>query len=95
MDTWIGWCVHERVWQRIPADMRAIIQEASLAAGGFMTERTQSVQAELVRKFQEAGLTIVSDLNMDALQKATEVVYSAIPNWTPGLHATVKQILAG
>jgi TRAP-type C4-dicarboxylate transport system substrate-binding protein len=59
-----------------------------------MTERTQAVQADLVKKFQEAGLTIVGDLNMDALQKATEGVYSAIPNWTPGLHATVKKILA-
>lgn len=66
--------MNERVWQRIPADMRTIIQEESLAAGDFMTERTQAVQADLVKKFQEAGLTIVSDLNMDALQKATESV---------------------
>jgi TRAP-type C4-dicarboxylate transport system substrate-binding protein len=93
--SWVGWVVNERVWQRIPADMRTIIQEESLAAGDFMTERTLAVQADLVKKFQEAGLTIVSDLNMDALQKATESVYAAIPNWTPGLHATVKKILAG
>ena len=75
--------------------MRTIIQEESIAAGDFMTERTLAVQAELIGRFRDAGLTIVSDLNMDALQKATESVYSAIPNWTPGLHATVKRILAG
>jgi TRAP-type C4-dicarboxylate transport system substrate-binding protein len=60
-----------------------------------MTEKTLAVQAELAKRFQDAGVTIVSDVNLDALQKATESVYSAIPNWSPGLHGRVKQILAG
>jgi TRAP-type C4-dicarboxylate transport system substrate-binding protein len=58
-----------------------------------MTDKTLAVQAELTKRFQDAGVTIVSDVNLDALQKATESVYSAIPGWTPGLHNRVKQIL--
>lgn len=91
--SWIGWIVNERVWQRIPVDMRAIIQEEANAAANFMTEKTISGQAELTKRFQDAGITVINDVNIPALQKATESVYSAIPNWTPGLHAKVKQIL--
>ena len=92
--SWIGWCIHERVWQRIPADMRAIVQEEAIAAGDFMTERTMAAEADLLKRFREAGLQIVSDLDFPALQKATERVYSAVPNWSPGLHDTIKKILA-
>jgi TRAP-type C4-dicarboxylate transport system substrate-binding protein len=92
--SWIGWCIHERVWQRIPADMRTIVQEEAIAAGDFMTERTMAAEADLLKRFREAGLQIVSDLDLPALQKATERVYSAVPNWSPGLHDTIKKILA-
>jgi len=91
--SWIGWVINERVWQRIPAELRPMVQEEAIAAGDFMTERTLAAQAELTKRFQDAGLTIVSDVNLDALQKATEIVYSAIPGWSPGLHGKVKQIL--
>jgi len=40
-------------------------------------------------------LQIVSDLDFPALQTATERVYSAVPSWSPGLHDTIKKILAG
>jgi len=92
--SWIGWCIHERVWQRIPADMRVIVQEEAIAAGDFMTERTMAAEADLLKRFREAGLQVVSDLDFPALQKATERVYSAVPNWSPGLHDTIKKILA-
>jgi TRAP-type transport system periplasmic protein len=91
--SWVGWVINERVWQRIAADLRPMVQEECIAAGDFMTEKTLAVQAELTKRFQDAGITIVSDVNLDALQKATESVYSAIPNWSPGLHGRVKQIL--
>lgn len=92
--SWVGWVINERVWRRIPEDLKPMVQEECIAAGDFMTEKTLAVQAELAKRFQDAGITIVSDVNLDALQKATEGVYSAIPNWTPGLHGRVKQILA-
>ena len=58
-----------------------------------MTTRTLEIDNEYIKRFQDAGVTVVRDLDYAALQKATESVYSAIPNWTPGLHARVKQIL--
>jgi tripartite ATP-independent transporter DctP family solute receptor len=91
--SWIGWIMNERLWQRIPADLRAIIQEEADAAAAFMTTRTLEIDNEYIKRFQDAGVTVVRDLDYAALQKATESVYSAIPNWTPGLHARVKQIL--
>ena len=91
---WIGWVVNERVWQKIPAEMRTIIQEEAMAAADFLTEKTNAGQAELTKRFQDAGVTIISDVNIPALQKATEKVYANIPGWTPGLHTKVKQILA-
>ena len=51
----------------------------------------------MLRDKVEGALTPVprhTACSAKALQKATESVYSAIPNWTPGLHATVKKILA-
>jgi TRAP-type C4-dicarboxylate transport system substrate-binding protein len=74
--------------------MRVIVQEEAIAAGDFMTERTMAAEADLLKRFREAGLQIVSDLDFPALQKATERVYSAVPNWSPGLHDTIKKILA-
>lgn len=92
--SWIGFIINERVWQRIPNDMRDLMMEEVNAAANFLTEKTMAGQVELAKRFQDAGLTVVSDVNIAALQKATEGVYSAIPNWTPGLHGRVKQILA-
>lgn len=92
--SWVGWIINERVWQRIPNDLKPMVQEEAIAAGDFMTEKTNAGAEELIKRFQEAGVTVVRDVDLSALQKATEGVYANIPNWTPGLHTRVKQILA-
>jgi len=91
--SWVGWIINERVWARIPNDLQPMVLEEAIAAGDFMTEKTNAGTEDLIKRFQEAGLTVVRDVNFPAMQKATESVYSAIPNWSPGLHGRVKQIL--
>jgi len=91
--SWVGWIINERVWARIPNDLKPMVLEEAIAAGDFMTEKTNAGTEDLIKRFQEAGLTVVRDVNFPAMQKATESVYSAIPNWSPGLHGRVKQIL--
>ena len=59
-----------------------------------MTRLTLEKQEQYLAQFKEAGMTIVEDVDLAAFQKQTESVYSAFPNWTPGLHEQIQAIIA-
>ena len=84
----------EEFFQSLPEDLQTLLLEEGKRAGEEMTRLTLEKQDEYLEKFREAGVTIVEDVDIPAFQAKTASVYDAFPEWTPGLHAKIQEILA-
>jgi len=92
---WVNFVASERWFAGLPADTQRLLLEEGKKAGDEMTRLTLAKQDEYLAQFKAAGVTVVSDVDILAFQKATAATYEAFPKWTPGLHATIQKILAG
>lgn len=88
-----GPIINEDVYQAMPADLRAIVDAAAIEAGDFMATIVMERQDQFRADLEAAGVTFVTDVDIDAMRAATAVVYEKFPNWTPGLHASIRAIL--
>ncbi|MGH8810629.1 MAG: C4-dicarboxylate TRAP transporter substrate-binding protein [Advenella sp.] len=85
----VMWPINASFFNKLPPDVQTVLLEEGEKAGKEMTRLTLADQEEYLAKFKAAGVTIVSDVDVDAFRKATEKVYGAFPKWTPGLRETV------
>ncbi len=90
----VGMAMGRTYWDTLPEDVQQVLLEEAKKAGDFLTDLTISSQEEFKKKFEAEGVTFVDDIDFAAFQKATESVYQAFPDWTPGLHDKIKAILA-
>ncbi|WP_431268523.1 C4-dicarboxylate TRAP transporter substrate-binding protein [Dankookia sp. P2] len=90
----LGWPINAGYFNRLPADVRAVLLEEGARAQHEMTRLTKEQEAGFVDRFKGAGVEIVSDLDISAFREASAATYKAFPKWTPGLHETVRKILA-
>jgi TRAP-type transport system periplasmic protein len=91
---WVNFVASESFFQTLPQDLQTILLEEGAKAGDEMTRLTLEKQDQYLGQFREAGVTIVEDVDLAAFQKATESVYSAFPQWTPGLRDKIQAIIA-
>jgi TRAP-type transport system periplasmic protein len=89
----VAWPINNGFFNRLPKDVQQILLEEGARARDEMTRLTLESEKTYREKFKEAGVTMVTDVDRDAFQKATAPVYDAFPKWTPGLHQTVMKIL--
>lgn len=85
----VTWPINAGYFNKLPKDVQQVLIEEGAKAGTEMTRLTNSMQEDYAAKFKAAGVTLVSDVDTAAFQKATASVYGAFPKWTPGLHDTV------
>jgi tripartite ATP-independent transporter DctP family solute receptor len=90
----VAWPINNGFFNRLPKDVQDILLEEGAKARDEMTRLTLASEQDYVAKFKQAGVTIVTDVDVPAFQKATAPVYSAFPKWTPGLRETVMKVLA-
>lgn len=86
-----GMVIGEKFFQTLPRDVQKILEEEAVAAGEEMSKMTLALQQEFRKKLEAAGVQFVQS-DVQAFQKATEVVYTKFPKWTLGLYARVKGI---
>jgi tripartite ATP-independent transporter DctP family solute receptor len=91
---WVNFIISEEFFRSLPDDLQELLLEEGHRAGDEMTRLTIEKQDEYIAMFEEAGITIVDDVDVSAFQEATASVYDAFPRWTPGLHKTIQDILA-
>ncbi len=91
---WVALIMSNEVFEAMPEDLQAIMLEEGHRAGEELTRLTLESEEEFIRQFEEAGLTVVRDIDIAAFQEATASVYEAFPEWTPGLRERIMQILA-
>lgn len=89
-----GWPINNGYFTRLPAEVRAVLLEEGAKAGREMTRLTKEQEAGFVERFRAAGVQIVTELDIAAFREASAATYRAFPRWTPGLHDTVRRILA-
>ena len=90
----LGWPINAGYFNRLPADVRAVLLEEGGRAQHEMTRLTREQEAGFIGRFKGAGVEIVSDLDIPSFREASAATYRAFPKWTPGLHETVRKILA-
>jgi tripartite ATP-independent transporter DctP family solute receptor len=91
---WVNFVMSESFYDSLPGDLQTLLLEEGQKAGDEMTRLTLEKQDQYLAQFKEAGVTIVEDVDIAAFQEVTESVYSAFPQWTPGLHDKIQSILA-
>lgn len=89
-----GWPMNNGYFTRLPAEIRTILLEEGAKGAAEQTRLTREMEAGFVERFKGAGVTIVTEVDQAAFQAASAATYRAFPKWTPGLHDTVRKILA-
>jgi tripartite ATP-independent transporter DctP family solute receptor len=93
-NAYLGVSMNRGVFDKLPADVQTVLLEEAGKAGEHMARLTEARQATVIKEFEAKGVTIVRNVDVAELQKATASVYTKFPNWTPGLHDRVRKILA-
>ena len=89
----VMWPMNAGYFSKLPAEVQRVLLEEGKRAGDEMTRLTLESQDEYMKRFTQAGVTFVKDVDLAAFQRATAPVYKAFPKWTPGLHDTVLAAL--
>jgi len=90
----LGWPINNGYFNRLPAEVRTVLLEEGSKAMHEQTRLTKEMEAGFVERFKGAGVEIVTDLDIPGFREASAATYKAFPKWTPGLHETVRKILA-
>ena len=89
-----GWPMNNGYFARLPAEIRTTLLEEGAKAGAEQTRLTNAMEADFFHRFRAANVEIITDVNIPAFREASAATYRAFPRWTPGLHETVRRILA-
>jgi tripartite ATP-independent transporter DctP family solute receptor len=90
----VSWPMNNGYFNRLPAEVRTMLLEEGTRAQHEQTRLTREQEAGFIARFRGAGVEIVSDLDIAAFREASAPTYKAFAKWTPGLHETVRKILA-
>ncbi len=88
-----GFEMSEKLFQSLSDNQKTILLEEALKFAELTTEEVLQVEKEVQAKLEAEGVTFIQ-ADQDAFRKATEVVYTKFPEWTPGAYERVKAIVA-
>ncbi len=89
-----GVVIGEKYWQTLPENIRKVLEEEAVNHGKLATKWVLESEEQWKTKLEkEGGVTFVQS-DVAAFRKATEVVYTKFPSWSPGLYEKVRAILA-
>jgi tripartite ATP-independent transporter DctP family solute receptor len=84
-----GMVIGEKFFQSLPPDVQKALEEEAVRAGDEMSAMTLAKQEEFTAALREKGVTFHQG-DVAAFEKATQVVYTKLPKWTPGIYDKVK-----
>jgi len=89
-----AWPINNGYFSRLPRDVQDLLLEEGAKGGAEQTRLTRAMEEDFIARFKGAGVTVLTDVDLAAFQRATVAVYSAFPRWTLNLHQTVSRVLA-
>ena len=87
-----GFVMGEKFFQGLPPNVQKILEEEALRAGDDLSAMTIAKQDEFMTALKDKGVTFQQG-DAAAFEKATQVVYTKFPQWTPGIYQKVKAAL--
>ena len=87
-----GMVIGEKFFQTLPSNVQKILEEEAVRAGDEMSAMTIAKQDEFMKALKEKGVSFAQS-DAAAFEKATQVVYTKFPAWTPGIYEKVKTAL--
>jgi TRAP-type transport system periplasmic protein len=84
-----GMVIGEKFFQSLPPDVQKIVEEEAVKAGDEMSAMTLANQEKYMKDLKDKGVTFVQG-DAAAFEKATQIVYTKFPKWTPGIYDKVK-----
>lgn len=89
----VGMVIGRKYWDRLPEDIQQLLMEEGAAWGEFLTNLSISFEQQQLDFLRSKGVQIVEDIDYPSLRKATETIYETNPDWSPGLHEKIQEIL--
>jgi tripartite ATP-independent transporter DctP family solute receptor len=90
-----GWVIGEEFFSSLSPEVQDILLEEFENYGAEATDAVLASQEEYTQKLADEGLTIVDDVDTEAFEEETKVVYQKFDEWSPGLYDRVQEILQG
>lgn len=90
-----GNCIYasEKTLEGLPEEYRAAVIEAGIEATDFINTLAFEAEDTCKQQLQDNGMTLISDVDKQAFQKATECVYEELSaNWTPELLESIRAV---
>ncbi len=71
------------LWDRLSGDERTMFNDVLVEAAAGVTSDIEKNEQELAAWFEQQGNTVIRDVDVAAMQKATAAYYDAHPNDVP------------
>ncbi|PXW60197.1 C4-dicarboxylate TRAP transporter substrate-binding protein [Chelatococcus asaccharovorans] len=85
-----AWVTSTGFFDKLPADLQAILIEEGKVSAKNLTKATLEQDDQFAKMLEKAGVTLVTDIDVAAFQKASAGVYEKLPNLTPGFVAKAR-----
>lgn len=85
-----AWVTSTGFFDKLPPDLQAILIEEGKVSAKNLTKATLEQDDQFAKLLEKAGVTLVTDINVAAFQKASAGVYEKLPNLTPGFVAKAR-----
>lgn len=89
----VGMVMGRKYWERLPENVRTILLQEGESWGDVLTDLTVSAEQNQREFLKSQGVQIVEDIDYPSLREATQSVYTANPDWSPGLYDRIQRIL--
>lgn len=89
----LGLEMSEKFFESLPADLQKLLVEEAQQSGETASELVAKSEEEWKKKLEAEGAKF-NDVDVEAFKKATVVVYTKFPEWSPGLYDRIRAELA-
>jgi tripartite ATP-independent transporter DctP family solute receptor len=93
MIAWDPVIISETFFKALKPDDQKLLLEESSKAAEHMGKLKLEEEAQMVKTYESAGVTVIRDVDREAFRKATQVVYDNYAGWTPGLREKVRGLI--
>lgn len=86
------WITGTKFIKTVPEDLVQILKEAGNEAGEYGRTITEEEAETVLKDFEDQGIAI-HEVDLAPFREKAKSVYTAFPNWTPGLYETVQALI--
>ncbi|CAH1662433.1 Tripartite ATP-independent transporter DctP family solute receptor [Hyphomicrobiales bacterium] len=89
-----AWVTSTSFFNKLPPELQTILIEEGKVSARNLTKATLEQDDQFAKMLEKAGVTLVTDIDVAAFQKASAGVYEKLPNLTPGFVAKARAAMA-